>query len=355
MTPEIWIMLGTVALTAVLLAALPWLSRPEFLFAVTVGPEFRKSGDGRRVVARYVAEVAAHSVVALALTWLSAQRGGPGLMLLGVLWLVIGTAIALVRGHGAVMPHRLAPSRSRQADLTPRRGSSVAVAVAALLPLLFFAELAVYAHFNWDHVPDRITVHWGLNGPDRWLDKSPRAVYGFIGLLAAASLSLSVAGWGILRGTRRIALGRSGFRYERTFKKAGAVMLLTIAYIMLVPVWLTLRPVTGNPDSEWLMNIWGGVTVAISVGVVAWMIYVGQGGNRAARRAAVAEPEELPFGDRTPDECWKWGLFYFNPGDPAIFVEKRFGVGYTINMGNVWGWVVMALMLSPLAFLWVLR
>ena len=38
--------------------------------------------------------------------------------------------------------------------------------------------------------------------------------------------------------------------------------------------------------------------------------------------------------DGTPDECWTFGQIYFNPKDPAMLVEKRFGVGYTLNLGN---------------------
>jgi uncharacterized membrane protein len=39
-------------------------------------------------------------------------------------------------------------------------------------------------------------------------------------------------------------------------------------------------------------------------------------------------------GDRTPDACWKLGIFYFNPADPSVFVARRFGIGYTFNFGN---------------------
>lgn len=354
MTPEFWIMLGTVAFTAALLAALPWMSRPEFFFAVTVGSEFRSSPEGKRAFWRYEAEIALHALVALALTSLSAARGGNGLMLIGVIWLMAGASIAIVRGHRAVMPYRIAGGAKRRADLAPRTKGSGFVIVASLLPLLFFLQLALYAHFNWEQLPERIAVHWGLHGADRWLDKSPRAVYGLIGLMAAASLSLGVAVWGILRNTRRIALSRSGAEHEGRFKRVGAVMLLAIAYAMLVPAWLALRPEDGGTSSALIMNIWGAATIVISFGVVGWMFYVGQGGTRAARQAEVAEQDKESIGDRTPDECWKWGLFYVNPNDPAIFVEKRIGLGWTINFGNAWGWLVMALMLSPLAFAWLL-
>ena len=40
--------------------------------------------------------------------------------------------------------------------------------------------------------------------------------------------------------------------------------------------------------------------------------------------------------DRERDACWKWGVFYFNPDDPSILVEKRSGLGYTLNFGTLW-------------------
>jgi uncharacterized membrane protein len=50
--------------------------------------------------------------------------------------------------------------------------------------------------------------------------------------------------------------------------------------------------------------------------------------------------------DGTPDKCWKLGQIYINPNDPALVVEKRFGVGYTLNFGNraLW-WILMAAVL----------
>jgi uncharacterized membrane protein len=60
-------------------------------------------------------------------------------------------------------------------------------------------------------------------------------------------------------------------------------------------------------------------------------------------------------GHRTPDRCWKWGLIYDNPDDPAVIVEKRFGIGYTVNFGRAWSWVLMAARLAVLLLLTQLR
>ncbi|MDJ0842333.1 MAG: DUF5808 domain-containing protein [Acidobacteriota bacterium] len=36
----------------------------------------------------------------------------------------------------------------------------------------------------------------------------------------------------------------------------------------------------------------------------------------------------------TDDRYWRMGSIYNNPDDGALWVEKRFGLGYTINMGR---------------------
>jgi uncharacterized membrane protein len=73
---------------------------------------------------------------------------------------------------------------------------------------------------------------------------------------------------------------------------------------------------------------------------------MGQGGTRRVSEA----PVTTPVGDRTSDARWKWGIFYVNPDDPAIFVEKRFGIGYTPNLANRWSWVILGMVVVvPLA------
>ncbi len=48
------------------------------------------------------------------------------------------------------------------------------------------------------------------------------------------------------------------------------------------------------------------------------------------------------------------GRIYINPEDPLLWVEKRFGIGWTLNFGNRWSWPVLALLLAPVLLLPVL-
>jgi hypothetical protein len=55
-----------------------------------------------------------------------------------------------------------------------------------------------------------------------------------------------------------------------------------------------------------------------------------------------------------PDKGWK-GIFYSNPDDPALWVPKRYGLGYTLNFGNAWSWGILALLMlvAALPFIWL--
>lgn len=65
-------------------------------------------------------------------------------------------------------------------------------------------------------------------------------------------------------------------------------------------------------------------------------------------RTKASAPAERPYDDtvfRDDDRYWYGGVFYNNPDDPAIFVPRRFGFGWTINFGNPRGRLFMLVIL----------
>ena len=58
----------------------------------------------------------------------------------------------------------------------------------------------------------------------------------------------------------------------------------------------------------------------------------GQGGSRL--NGNVHGLARATGTDRDDDRFWKGGLLYVNPGDPALVVGARFGVGWALNFGN---------------------
>ncbi len=49
---------------------------------------------------------------------------------------------------------------------------------------------------------------------------------------------------------------------------------------------------------------------------------------------------------RDDDRYWYGGLFYYNPDDPAPFIPKRYGWGWTVNFGHPMGKLFLAIMVA---------
>jgi len=107
----------------------------------------------------------------------------------------------------------------------------------------------------------------------------------------------------------------------------GSISLMHLAELGVVP--LTIKAATT-------------LVILVTVIVVAWSFVLalryGQGGSRINRNRKKGTTIDAGEDDR----YWKAGIFYFNKDDPSLFVEKRFGVGFTFNMARPSIWLVVA-------------
>jgi uncharacterized membrane protein len=68
------------------------------------------------------------------------------------------------------------------------------------------------------------------------------------------------------------------------------------------------------------------------------------------RRAGQGGSQRTPrYVQRDDDRYWLAGMFYLNRDDPSLFVEKRFGIGWTFNLGHPLSIVVLALAITILS------
>jgi len=346
MTPSEWAMIpaalfswGTVAAAALIT---PRISRPDMFFAVTVHPSFRGSLAGRGIQRSYDRSVVALALISL-LPVAFARSRIPWLGLAGMLApMAVETAGwigVFVAARKRTLPHRAEPSAEREAELLPRRVSLPGGWLAQAGPFLILGIVCLWLGLRWDGIPARMPIHWNLAGnPDGWSAKNPIAVFGsaIIGLLICSMLLVL---WrSTMAGVRRIhGAGPEAIRSAR-FTRAMALFILGIEYwIALLMSLIGLAALRPDPTAT-LPAFWPilAAQTLLVASIFAIAYRTGQGGWRLgmASTAESAEGGGPPVGDRTPDACWKLGMIYFNRDDPALFVEKRFGVGWTMNMAN---------------------
>lgn len=61
---------------------------------------------------------------------------------------------------------------------------------------------------------------------------------------------------------------------------------------------------------------------------------------------SIVERQRADPAFRDDDRYWYAGFFYNNPDDPALFVPKRFGLGWTLNFGHPQArWIMLGMLL----------
>jgi uncharacterized membrane protein len=313
-----------VALIAVLQWLMPRLTRRDLAFAVTVNPSFSESPEARAIERRYRIGVALAAAFALAATIAAASH--PLTLPVGLLVQLAGGTFAFLRARQETLPYAVTPSLLREASLW--RPDAPLPAVLHLGPFVILGGAALWLHSLWDKLPERLPMHWNFVGQvDRWADKSVPAVYGPALTGTAVCLMLWLLGRTVGRG-RRVAATGEGARGEAIFRRRMQGILLASEFLVASTFALVVIPIAGGP--MWPVAIAPAVSLVFIVGMVIVLARTGQGGSRLAPATG--------FGDRTADAHWKWGMIYVNRDDPALFVEKRFGIGYTINFARPAAW-----------------
>lgn len=205
-----------------------------------------------------------------------------------------------------------------------------------IVPLTLSLLTAIYLFGNYTNLPDEIPTHWNYLGQiDGWSAKSLFSVGStvfsqlfFTGILAFCSHSQ----W----RTRS-----KGNQNSEAFKKGHlkylsitslSLYLLTLSFVIFM-VFNAYATVNGTALSVIAISLTGLLPfIALIALMVAYFKY-----ERPSLHATKEHPQHLPEDD---DQYWLLGFLYNNPNDPALFVEKRYGLGITINIGTLAGKII---------------
>lgn len=126
-------------------------------------------------------------------------------------------------------------------------------------------------------------------------------------------------------------------------KKVWTYYLIINAFVMTLLFEIGLS-IFSIKNSSLPLYILTALSIILSIGGVIYIgIKVGTDGSRLDKM------EDFSFEE--DDKYWILGAgFYNNPDDPAIFVPKRVGVGYTINIGRPLGKFILILTFAILIF-----
>ncbi|QDZ14442.1 DUF1648 domain-containing protein [Humibacter ginsenosidimutans] len=362
--------LAITTLIAVLLYGMPSLMPATLPLGVSV-PRAR-SGDPAvtRHVRAYRMAIIASWILSLALLLGLSPTVPAAAVLTSVLFLVAASTVAYVVARSGIV--RAKRRGDWYADATVRPPANVASVQQPPAPVgwLVFSLVVLLVAFGigvavYPSLPQSVPVHWGASGqPDRFAPKGVWSVFGplIIGVLVAAGLfAVSFAVRAAPVRADQSLTAEQNERRASLIQSAGSSLIgrLTAATAIMI-VWPAVV--------SWLWpDASGAVIAGIVVGVALMLIVVVAfvlASRRAAATARVAVDGDMlgasarsrrpgagsvsaahdsgPAHASTPDapdddRYWKGGLIYVNRDDPAVFVQRRFGVGWTVNFGRPGG------------------
>jgi uncharacterized membrane protein len=172
-------------------------------------------------------------------------------------------------------------------------------------------------------LPPRIPVHFAVDGAvDRTVPTTVLTAFLPVGIQLVLTAVLAACAALILRAGERSP--RAARATARSLLWLAACLDLA-NYFLADQIW-SRHPGMGPPTIA-------GVVIATTAGLLGVVATVGY----AARTPA----------DRTQanQEHWR-GVIYVNRDDPALFVPKRFGIGWTLNFGRPASWIVLGALVA---------
>ncbi len=343
-----------VALVGGVILIYPRIARKGLLFGVYVGEGVFEGDVARRITRSWYRAMGACVCASLLLGGgLALLKPSPGLVPAPMILLLAGFLVSYLRAYRR--SRTLAPAGPPPPAVAPL---TVSPAPAALLPAVTLAAGAAcgafavaYAWIHYADLPPLVPTHFGLRGlPDAWRPKSFFTVM-LLPILALVT-GVGLGGTAFLTAHAKRALRRSdrGASLEAQMRFRAAVTRFLCGISLLVSALLTalsvsaLRIGLGNASKmPPATDVLGVAVVAYALGGTIYLaLRYGQGGARIERARA-----DTPLTDGLADNRhWVLGMFYVNRDDPSILVERRFGLGYTLNFGN---WKAAALLGAFLA------
>lgn len=185
---------------------------------------------------------------------------------------------------------------------------------------------------NYDQIGQQIPMQMDMAGHvTRYVDKTPMAT-AFPVVMQWMMLIVFVVIYSIIAHSPsyidpdNIELSK---KQARLHKKVWSQFTLIMGYGMVLVFATIALSMVGWLSMATSFVITAVFIIVLLIYVVILSIRVGQSGSRMKMKGVSGSVI-----NREDDKFWKAGMLYYNREDPAMFVEKRVGIGFTVNFGR---------------------
>ena len=196
--------------------------------------------------------------------------------------------------------------------------------------------------FFYNRIPNQFPIHWNSqNIPDRSVEKSPLSVMMMPTMQLLMIPVLAFSHYAFIKSKQKLLANYPQITsyQSKKFRRAWSINFLVTS--IATQLLLTSTNFFSLFFAEDMAFGWMGLLIGLFIfGIVGYSSFLtwkyGQGGEKLVFSEIDEPVEEVTEVDE--EKYWKLGVFYYNPDDPSIFVEKRFGIGSTINLARWQSW-----------------
>lgn len=200
--------------------------------------------------------------------------------------------------------------------------------------------------FFYNRIPNQFPIHWNSqNIPDRSVEKSPLSVMMMPAMQLLMIPVLAFSHYAFIKSKQKLLTNYPQITsyQSKKFRRAWSINFLVTS--IATQLLLTSTNFFSLFFAEDMAFGWMGLLIGLFIfGIVGYSSFLtwkyGQGGEKLVFSEIDEPVEEVTEVDE--EKYWKLGVFYYNPEDSSIFVEKRFGIGSTINLARWQSWACIA-------------
>ena len=351
-------------LAGIMVAVVPYFQPKGEVFSVSIPASAENDPAVRKLKSRYslaVLTVTAVFTVGAVACGVAGDESASMVFVIGGLFVVpifVGSGMLIV-------------SRSRMLKMKNERGWSAAPhqSVAAIGGDCSSTPKGISLKWNWGYapimlitaviavvgygaMPDMIPMHIDFAGNVTDMVEKTFLVAAFPILCEAFMAACFIfSHWSALRskpGTVPERPASSSWAYG-LFLRAETVTLLVCGMLLTAVIGILMElSFIGIASLQVVLIAALALSMLVLVATMGVNLVFGQSGSKVLR---MEESDELL---RNDDSRWKLGMIYVNGDDASVFVPKRFGFGWTVNLGRPSAWVLMVgIALFTLLFVWL--
>lgn len=204
-----------------------------------------------------------------------------------------------------------------------------------LIPLVLTTLVGIYVLVNYNSIPDTIPIHWRPNGDvDAFSNKSFIKILSIIGMMIMLGIIIYISSIYSLKTRAKLSIDsidnskKAHLHYLNIF---GLTFLFLNIGCEILFIEIFIATLNASNINTLILCIATIIIILTSI----YQIYLYYKFPNKSKNAAYSVDDD--------DSLWIFGCIYNNPNDPSLFVNKRFGVGWTVNIGSNKGKIFFAL------------